>query len=209
MNEQLHKPKYQIDFFMDLICEWCYLGYFVLNTLSDKYDFSINYRLMEIHPDAPKQGMPMSYHLHFPERFYKQLDTLGAPYGLRFNHKDIFANTHDALLISQYALDKGKGPGLLHYLWDEYMLKGINISNREFLEEAALKFGISPRDAELAFSDLKTQAPLAYNLHMNEQGPAQGQVPAFIVNGSYFMIGAQSADTWEELFAKLAAESGQ
>ena len=32
------------------------------------------------------------------------------------------------------------------------------------------------------------------------------QVPAFVINEKYIMIGAQSKDTWEQLFQKIKEE---
>ena len=54
------KPELRISVFSDYICPFCYIGHHRLMQLRDKYDLRINWRLIEIHPETPSEGQPVS-----------------------------------------------------------------------------------------------------------------------------------------------------
>ena len=122
MSEIKH-PGIKVIMFTDFICEWCYLGKHILDTLKDRYTFTVEYRFMEIHPDTPVHGMPFTKHLHFPERFFDMINQLGEPYGIHICNKNIFANTHNALLLAEYARSVGKLDSYIDLVWDKLILK--------------------------------------------------------------------------------------
>jgi predicted DsbA family dithiol-disulfide isomerase len=205
-HENWKKKEVHILLFMDFVCEWCYLGKKILDGLHEHYDFDVNYMFMEIHPDTPETGMPMKLHLHFPERFYALLNRLGMPYQIHFCDREVFSNTHQALLLGEVARQSGKAEAYVNALWDAYMVEGKNISDKRILAEIALSVGLSPQDADKPRYDGSYQASLTRNERLSQTYGAQGQVPAFIVNNEYILTGAQSAETWIELFKTINTE---
>lgn len=194
-----------IKFFMDYICEWCFLGYGILKKLRGKYDFDLEIYPLEIHPDTPPDGMPMSWHVHNKKRWVDQLNQLGERYGIHLKNKEIFANTRNALIAGQYAKTVGKAEEYTEALWKAYMEEGKNISGKKAVEEIACGIGIMPGQLQEAYTDSVYGCALARN-QQYQQAFGTDQVPAFVVNEKYIMIGAQSADTWEKLFQKLKEE---
>ena len=75
------------------------------------------------------------------------------------------------------------------------------------VEWAALKAGFSFEQVQDAFLDPIYYAALLRN-QQYQLAFGTDQVPAFVVNEKYIMVGAQSLDTWEELFQKLKNEMG-
>lgn len=201
-----NSTKISIIMFTDFICEWCYLGKHVLDTLTDRYSFTVDYRFMEIHPDTPVHGMPFTKHLHFPERFFDMINKLGEPYNIHICYKNIFANTHNALLLAEYARSIGKLDQYLDLVWDKLMLEGINISEESILQNIVMQIGMNPRDITIALNSPEYAEALERNEYLHQQYGCTG-VPSFVVNGEYRLTGAQSADTWIRLFELIEKES--
>lgn len=197
----------RIKFFMDYICEWCFLGYEILKKLNGKYEFNLEMYPLEIHPDTPIDGMPMSRHISDKKKWTAQLNQLGNPYGIHLADKDIFSNTRNALIVGQYAKTIGRQKEFTDVLWAMYMEEGHNISSQEMVKHVALEAGLSLAQVQEAFTDPIYQAALLRN-QQYQQAFGTDQVPAFVINEKYIMIGAQSLDTWEELFQKIKSEMG-
>lgn len=192
----------KIIMFTDFVCEWCYLGKRILDTLKHRYEFEVEYKFMEIHPDTPPEGMPFTYHLHFPNRFFDMINKLGEPYGIHIANKDIFANTNKALLLAEYAKDIGKLDTYMNLIWDKYMVEGINISREDILQNIVMNIGINPRNVSKALSNPRYSEELENSSLLYKRFECNG-VPTFIVNCEYRLTGAQSAEKWIELFEKI------
>lgn len=202
------KPVIRIKFFMDYICEWCYLGYNILDQLHDRYDFDLELLPLEIHSDTPQNGMPMDWHVENKEIWIDKMNQLGAPYGIHLLNKDIFANTRNALIFGQFAKTRGRIEEYTKQLWKVYMEQGRNISSRDVIKEVAYRCGFTTSDFSEVFEN---PGPYAAALERNMQYRAlfgSDQVPTFVINEDYIMVGAQSAETWEQLFAQIAKEQG-
>lgn len=194
--------KIKIIMFTDFICEWCYLGKRILDTLKDKYEFEMEYKFIEIHPDTPQEGMPFTYHLHFPKRFFDMINKLGEPYNIQIAYKDIFANTRNSLLLAEYASNIGKLDTYMKLVWDKYMLEGVNISREDVLQDIVMGIGINPKSVSKVLSSYQYLEKLEVNHRLYNQFDCNG-VPSFIVNEEYRLTGAQSAQTWTDLFKKI------
>lgn len=207
MGQDNRKPTISVIMFTDFICEWCYLGKHVLDTLKGRYDFTVDYRFMEIHPDTPVHGMPFTKHLHFPERFFDMINKLGEPYDIRICYKDIFANTHNALVLAEYARSIGKLDQYIDLVWDKLMLEGVNISEVSVLQNILMQIGMTPRDIASALESPEYEEALMHNEMLHQSYGCNG-VPSFVVNGEYRLTGAQSAETWVQLFELIEQTSG-
>ena len=195
----------RIKFFMDYVCEWCYLGYGILKDLRKAYDFDLELYPIEIHPDIPENGMPMIWHVHNKKKWTDQLNQLGEPYGIHFINKETFSNTKNALILGQYAKTTGKMSDYTDCLWDSYMVKGMNISDKTAIYSIGHNAGFGDEQMNTAFEDPIYYAALERN-QQYQHSFGTDQVPAFVINEKYIMIGAQSKDTWEQLFQKIKEE---
>ncbi|MGI6756185.1 MAG: DsbA family oxidoreductase [Atopobiaceae bacterium] len=192
--------------YLDVICEWCYLAKHVLDTLQGEYSYEVEYRFMEIHPDIPEDGMPMSRHIRRPQRFYDDLDKLGNTYGVKFCRDKTFANTYYALVVLQYANEIGKLSQVLDPLWDAYMLRGKNISRIAEIVDITDHCGLSRADVTRAFADPSYSQHLESNYRLNHVEGGEGKVPFFRVDDKFMMHGAQDKETWKALFKILSQQ---
>lgn len=195
--------KHRVTMFLDVICEWCYLAKGILDSLRGRYDLDVTLLFMEIHPDAPEGGMPMSWHIPEPKKFFAMLNAMGAPYGVRFRDRDVFSNTRKALLAAEYAKSIGKGENFLRAIWRVYMEEGKNISEEAVIEEAAMTAGLGPRALEVAWGAPEWGERLRENAVLNDRCGMDGNVPGFVIDGKYTLSGAQSAKTWEEILQRI------
>lgn len=186
--------------FMDFICEWCYLGKHILDTMHNSYDLRVEYLFCEIHPDTPAGGMPMKLHVVAPKQFYQRINAIGAPYGIHICNRDIFSNTHKALVLAEYAREKGKLSSYMEKVWNRYMLDGDNISDDSVLEDVVSRVGLGPSALEEAVYDPKYSQQLLANQDVAISCGTDGHVPAFVVNGSYLVVGVRTADQWSQIF---------
>jgi predicted DsbA family dithiol-disulfide isomerase len=211
--------RISIKFFMDYICEYCFLGFHTLQTLKKEYDFDVEYMLLEIHPDTPKEGATMDWHMRdlgagvredgtqedvTEHRAYwvSTLNQIAAPLGIVIPNKNLFANTRNALLAGQYAKQVGKGEEFTRAIWDYYMLGMHDISSREAVETVAEGVGIPRAELAAAFEDPIYRAELLANQQL-QLAFGTDRVPCFVVNNEFLIVGNKPLDTWRQLFGEL------
>ena len=52
--------------FSDFVCPFCYIGLHTLNQLKSEFDFEVQWRGFQIHPEWPSEGMPV-------EQYYRAM----------------------------------------------------------------------------------------------------------------------------------------
>jgi predicted DsbA family dithiol-disulfide isomerase len=200
------KKTIYIDMFLDLICEWCFLGKGVLDSMKDRYDIVMRYHFVEIHPDTPQGGMPMTWHAPHPERFFKAVGIIAEHYGLKFTPREIFPNTHDILCVAEYANDLGLAEPFIKAGYDALMGLGLNLSDPAIIEAVAIRAGLDAEAVEKALADPKYAQRLVDNEEYIFQCGNEGRVPAYIINGKYIHTGVEGDEAWAELFESLPEE---
>ena len=196
-----------ITMFLDLICEWCYLGKTILDSLRDRYPIAMSYHFVEIHPDTPQGGMPFKWHAKDPGRFFATIRAAGAPYGLEIIDRTSFANTHDILRVAEYANDLGLAESFIRAAWKAEMALGRNLSGRAVIEDVALTAGMTPESIQKALHVKTYEERLTANAAYAMQCGTGGNVPAYIIEGKYLLTGVEDSEAWSEIFDKLADRS--
>lgn len=163
------KPELRVTVFSDYICPFCYIGDVRLNALRDDYDLKVNWCFLEIHPDTPAQGMPVT-ELDYSQ---KQLDELIQGFyrmaeeeGLDISRQRFTTNSHLALLLAEAA--KGAESETFYRLhrrlFEAYFGEGQNIGDRDILRQLADACGIGEEIVESAWSDPQYARRLQQNL---------------------------------------------
>ncbi len=199
----MSREPVRIDMFLDLICEWCYLGKTILDSLRGRYPIQMVYHFVEIHPDTPQGGMPMTWHAEDPARFFATIRAAGEPYGLTICDRHIFPNTHDALRVAEYANDRGLAEPFIRAAWQALMVQGKNLSDHAVIEEAALAAGLTAEDVQRALHVPMYEKRLEENAAYAFGSGTGGSVPAYIIQGKYLMTGVEDDESWAEIFEKL------
>ncbi len=170
------KPELRVSVFSDYICPFCYIGSRRLLRLNDCYDLKINWCGMEIHPDTPAGGMPVTALGYAPAQWdalMANLDHLATAEDLQFCERTFTTNSHRALLLAEAAKQAGSAAfyRLHEALFDAFFRKGRNIGDVEVLRGIAAASGIPTVKVEDAWREPRYGERLESNLrHAAELG---------------------------------------
>lgn len=152
------KPELRITVFSDYICPFCYIGDARLNRLKDDYSLRVNWCFLEIHPDTPAEGMPVSG-LGYEEATWNQmmlsLKAMAGEEQLPFREHDFTTSSHSALLLAE-AVKRSAAEvfyTLHRRLFEALFVKGENIGDRDLLRLIARQAGVEQSLVERAWQD--------------------------------------------------------
>jgi predicted DsbA family dithiol-disulfide isomerase len=164
-----NKPVLLATVFSDYICPFCYIGDLRLDRLREHYDLKINWCMVEIHPETPVEGKPVSSLGYSSERWQMMMDnleTLASEEGVSLREHDFTANSHKALLLAEAS--KEAGPDIFYALhrrlFKAFFEEGLNIGDETVLTGLAVACGVSPELIRQAWSEPKYEQTLQQNL---------------------------------------------
>ena len=112
---QTTRPELLATVFSDYICPFCYIGDLRLERLREHFDLKINWCLVEIHPETPASGQPVSTLDYSQEHWQTMMDNLqrlAVEEGVSLRRHDFTTRSHQALLLAEAA--KEAGPGVFY-----------------------------------------------------------------------------------------------
>lgn len=173
MNEP-RKPILLATVFSDYICPFCYVGDARLNHLRDEYELRINWCFLEIHPDTPPQGQPVTELGYDPETWHRMMDTLdemAQQEGLSLKEHGFTTNSHRALLLAEAAKTAGaeRFYRLHQRLFEAFFVEGRNIGDEAVLRGLAQEAGMSSALCDSAWTDPRFEQRLYQNRHAAEE----------------------------------------
>lgn len=179
------KPELRVMVFSDYICPFCYIGHLRLARLRDSYDLKINWRFLEIHPDNPSEGRPLSELGYPPEqwrRMMENLQTMAIEEGVELAERTYTTNSRKALLLAEAAKAAG---GRTFYrlntaLFEAYFLQQQNLGDPQVLRAIAKHAGVEEAIVDRAWTDPQYQDILQANLRDAARLGING-TPAFII----------------------------
>lgn len=202
------RPELLVTAFSDYICPFCYIGDARLNRLREAFRVKINWCLLEIHPETPAGGQPVSELGYAPETWEQMLatlDVLAAEEGLQFAAHDFTTNSHQALLLAEAAKELGAASfyPLHRALFEAFLRDGRNIGDEDVLRAIAAEQGLEASLCDQAWSESRFED----NLKRYRLAAAQLEVRATPT----FFVGEQRLDgavPFDELWqaAQLAAD---
>ncbi len=182
-----------------------------LARLIDAFDLKVERSFLEIHPETPPEGRPISS-LGYPRdrwsRLMENLDRMGKEEGIVFIERTFTTNSHKALLLAESV--KETAPGLLEALNERlfraYFSEGKNIGDATVLDRIAEETGVPGETFDRAWSD-----PL-FEERLKKQGQAAigmgiTGVPTFIIGGRWIVEGAVPVDELRNVALEVAAGS--
>ena len=198
--------KIPVSCFFDYICPFCYVGSVRLERLAERYPLAIRWRFIEIHPDAPSAGRPLSELGYPPEQWAQMqqaLQRMVEEDQIPMAERSFTTNSRRALLLAQAVLDQRPENFLpLHRrLFRAYFVEQLNIGDPELLTALARELGVD---------DLLDQAwggPRYFGMLVKHVEKAQELgltgVPALEV-GQRLFTGAVSMQTLEQALQQAA-----
>jgi len=200
----VEKPLLKVSVFADYICPFCYVGYVRLMRLRAHYDLRVNWCFLEIHPETPPEGQPLSALGYPPERWelmMTNLERLAAEEGLELAPRAFTTNSRRALLLAEAAKSLGATPfyALHDAIYHAYFRDGRNIGDLEVLRELAHSSGIPAPLVESAWRDASYEEHLRQYLAMAGKAGVRG-VPTYLF-GERQLSGAVSLEVLKDAAA--------
>lgn len=207
-----HKPQLLLTVFSDYICPFCYIGLVRLEKLRDSYDLKVNWCSIEIHPDTPSEGMPVTQLSYNEEQWNEMIGELGQmaeQEGLAFAPHTLTTNSHKALLLSEAAKELGSDQFyLLHRrIFAAYFCDGKNIGNEFILRDLAKDIEIPDELIERAWSDAKYELRLQENLKVAQELGVSGTPTYFFAHGK--LTGAVTTQVLRDAARNAIASSSE
>lgn len=194
----MKKPELAVTMFSDYICPFCYIGDRRLSRLSEYFDLSVDRRFLEIHPETPPGGMPVSW-LGYPQEQWRQmmghLNRMADEEDISLTERKITTNSHRALLLAEAAKEEGAGifDALNEKLFSAFFGEGKNIGDESVLRNLAKEAGVSSEVVDRAWTEQTYEERLQSNREAAARLGIQG-VPTFLI-GNRILEGAVPTQT--------------
>lgn len=182
----MDKPKKRITVFSDYICPFCFIGELRLAKLAKGVEFDIDWRFMEIHPDTPPEGMPLSA-LGYPKEHWDMLMTnlqrMARQEKVELANRTFTTNSHKAMLLAEAARQREpEAFKKLHVrLFEAYFVEEQNIGDETVLRKLAAESDVSDETVKAAWND----AVFENKLRENQEAAAMLEItgtPTFVID---------------------------
>ncbi len=180
------KPKKRVTVFSDYICPFCYIGDLRLAKIAKGAAFDIDWRFMEIHPDTPAEGMPLS-ELGYPQEHWDMLMTnlqrMARQEKVELANRSFTTNSHKAMLLAEAARQREPiAFKKLHTrLFEAYFVEQQNIGDEAVLRKLAAEAGMTDATVYAAWSDQAYENKLRENLEAAAMLEITG-TPTFVID---------------------------
>ena len=206
----------RVEIWSDITCPWCYIGRRrfekALDHFSNRDEVEVVWRSFQLDPNAPLE-YPGSSHEMLMQRYgisreraqamHDQVTALAADEGLEYRFDLVRpVNTHDAHRLIHLAAVHGLQGEMKERLQKAYFTEGLVLSDVETLVRLAEETGLDADETRLAlesnaFSDsVRADIRRARMLGI-------GGVPFFLVDETYGISGAQPAEAFLGVLARV------
>ena len=194
----------KITMFSDFICPFCYIGFTTLGRLRSEFDFALDWRGFQIHPEWPAEGMPLGRIGGAEARraAWERIKALADSIDLPMRPPRVLSNSRLALEAAEFALEAGKGEQFEARVFRAYFGEDADIGDREVIGALAAETGIDRAELDQALKSGKYSLRLQNNsLDAHRRGLSG--VPTFLING-FALAGAQSPDVMRQVMRRAA-----
>ncbi|MDH5527644.1 MAG: DsbA family oxidoreductase [Nitrospirota bacterium] len=187
------RPPLAVTVFSDYVCPFCYVGDRRITRLEERFTLNITWRMVEIHPQTPLEGMPLEALGYPPDLWNKMmahLSNMAAEEGIPLFERTHTYNSHKALVLAEAAKEAGEGVfrKVHEGLFAAYLSHGRNLADTRVLEEVATASGMSTAQFEEALIEPRFEEALRGNFVAARRAGVTG-VPAFLI-GDRLVSGA-------------------
>ena len=209
-------PVITIDIVSDVVCPWCIIGYRQLETaieaVAGRAHVDLSWHPFELVPGMAHEGQNSRDYMAdrygaTPEQGRANRDkmvgigqTLGIDFA--FSEDSRIYNTHKAHELLAWAADSGKQTALKLAFFEAYFTAQANISSDDILLAAVESVGLNRAEAAAVLTDGRYKALVDAEIAQAYDQNVTG-VPAYIINGTYLVPGAQDSATFEAILEKV------
>ena len=161
---QYSKPELKISVISDYICPFCFIGHRRLDSLREDFNLKINWCLVEIHPDTPAEGQPLTM-LNYSDDVWDSLLTnlkrLADEEHIQLADYTTCANSRKALLLAEQTKSLGAEVfyPLHERLFEAYFVDGLDIGDEQVLRNIAAECAIPDSVISEAWHDPHANGP--------------------------------------------------
>jgi predicted DsbA family dithiol-disulfide isomerase len=208
------KKTIEIEIVSDAVCPWCYVGKKRLDKamqkLSSEYEFSIQWKPFQLHPEMPPEGMPgmelleKKYGVERARQMLVTMTETGKTEGISFNFPAIpyTPNTKLYHRLVKYAGMFHKQDMLVNSLFHAYFESGEDINDPKTLVDHAEKVGLDPEEVHKFLNSDSFLKEVEEEEEVYRNAGITG-VPSFIINRKYLVVGAQPPEYFESAFLQM------
>lgn len=201
----------KIVMFSDYICPFCYIGFDVIRKLKPEFNFELEWRGFQIHPEWSAEGVS-------PERAglpgnsaariegWKRIAAMAEETGLSMKAPSIFTNSRAALAATEFARESGLDEPLEERIYRAYFNDGENIGKPEVVTRIASEAGLDSSAVADAIASPKYEMKLKNNALAAHQRGVSG-VPTFFI-GEFPLVGAQSPEAMRAILTRATERFG-
>ena len=194
------KAELPVVVFTDYVCPFCYVADRCLERLHASYHVLVNWCFLELNPEAPVAGQPVSELGYSKDKWREMMSNLGLlaeSAGVDVEEETFTTNSHKALLLAEAAKAEGREVfyTLHKEIFEAFINKKQNIADPDLLRKLAAKAGVSVATVERAWTDPRFEQRLKENHSYALKFGVSG-IPTFIIGGQVLT----GAPTTEMLF---------
>jgi len=195
----------KIVMFSDYICPFCYVGFETMRRLKPEFDFQIEWRGFQIHPDWPAEGIPADKLRGAGDgatrqALWKRISGMAEAVGFSMKPPTVFTNSRAALAATEFARESGRDEALEERIYRAYFNDGENIGDAGVVARLAGEAGLEEGEVADAIRSPKYELRLKNNSLAAHQRGVSG-VPTFFI-GEFPLVGAQSLDAMRAILKR-------
>jgi predicted DsbA family dithiol-disulfide isomerase len=197
----------KIVMFSDYICPFCYIGFETVRKLKPEFNFVLEWRGFQIHPDWPAEGLA-SEHLRGSgssdsdsrRALWERISAMAEAVGFSMRPPAMLTNSRAALAATEFARESGHDEALEERIYRAYFNEGLNIGDPAVVVKLASEAGLNSGGVADAIKSPKYELRLKNNALAANQRGVNG-VPTFFI-GEYPLVGAQSLDAMRSILKR-------
>jgi predicted DsbA family dithiol-disulfide isomerase len=201
----------KITMFSDFICPFCFIGFETIRKLKPEFDFELEWRGFQIHPEWPAEGMPASEYRRGMDSetrraIWERISAMANAAGFLMKQPETLSNSRLALEAAEFAKAVGKGEAFEERVYRAYFQEGLNIGDQGVLANLGADVGIDRDEMNLALESNRYTLRLQNNAYVAHEREVNG-VPTFFI-GEYPLVGAQSEDVMRQVIKRAGELMG-
>ena len=195
----------KIVMFSDYICPFCYVGFETVRRLKPEFNFDLEWRGFQIHPDWPAEGLAADQarvggDSDSRRALWERISAMAEAVGFSMRPPAVLTNSRAALAATEVARESGRDEALEERIYRAYFSEGLNIGDPAVVVKLASEAGLDSAEVADAIKSPKYELRLKNNALAANQRGVNG-VPTFFI-GEYPLVGAQSPDAMRSILKR-------
>lgn len=201
----------KIVMYSDFVCPFCYIGFEVMRQMKREFDFDLEWRGFQIHPEWPGEGVPVEKvrgagDLEARKSAWQRITAMADAVGLDMKPPAVLTNSRPALAVAEFAREQGNDAAFEERIYRAYFGEGVNIADWSALVRLGVEAGLDAVAVADAIHSPRYNGMLDSNARDAHIRGVSG-VPTFFI-GEYPLVGAQPIDVMRNVLRRAIDRFG-